>query len=173
MEDGAGFIGGGDVEGVTIGVFLGGKSGAVHFYLYGVGIVSAYRSVEQSCGVGLRKLDPIGLVRGIDSPIDAPESSVPNGELLVAVGGAEIEIPTLEKPKTLKIPKGTQYGESFVFKGEGIPSLRSGKRGDQIIQVDIKTPKRLSKKQEKLLKEFDKLDSDKISNKLRNLFKGI
>lgn len=87
--------------------------------------------------------------------------------------GAEIDIPTLESTMSLKIPKGTQYGETFVFKGQGVPSLRTGKRGDQIIQVDIKTPTRLTKKQETLLKEFDKLDADKISNKLRNLFKGM
>jgi molecular chaperone DnaJ len=87
--------------------------------------------------------------------------------------GADIVIPTLESEKILTIPKGTQYGATFKFKGQGIASLRSGRRGDQIIQVDIKTPSRLSKKQEKLLKEFDKLDSNKISNRLRNLFKGI
>ena len=87
--------------------------------------------------------------------------------------GDEISIPTLDSEKELKIPKGTQYGETFRFKGEGIPSLRSGRRGDQIIQVDVKTPTRLSKKQEKLLREFDKLDSDKISNKLKKLFKAI
>ncbi len=87
--------------------------------------------------------------------------------------GDEISIPTLDDKKSLKIPKGTQFGETFRFKGEGIPSLRSGNRGDQIIQVNIKTPTRLSKKQEKLLREFDRLDSDKISNKLKNLFKGL
>ncbi|MFH1156231.1 MAG: molecular chaperone DnaJ [Pseudomonadota bacterium] len=87
--------------------------------------------------------------------------------------GDEITIPTLDGEMVLKIPKGTQYGEMFRFKGQGIPSLRSGHRGDQIIQVDIKTPTRLSKKQEKLLEEFDKLNSEKISNKLRNLFKNI
>ncbi|SLM32476.1 chaperone Hsp40, co-chaperone with DnaK [Desulfamplus magnetovallimortis] len=87
--------------------------------------------------------------------------------------GDEITIPTLDSEKTLKIPKGTQYGDTFRFKGEGIPSLRSGKKGDQVIQVSIKTPTRLSKKQEKLLREFDQLDSDKISNKLKNLFKNI
>ncbi|MEA1968905.1 MAG: molecular chaperone DnaJ [Thermodesulfobacteriota bacterium] len=87
--------------------------------------------------------------------------------------GDEIEVPTLNGDKTLKIPKGAQYGDTFRFRGEGIPSLRSGKRGDQVVQVDIKTPMKLSKKQEKLLREFDKLNSNKISNKLKNLFKSI
>ncbi len=87
--------------------------------------------------------------------------------------GDEILIATLTDEKKLKIPKGTQYGDTFKFKGEGIASLRSGRRGDQIINVVVKTPKRLSQKQEKLLKEFDKLDSNKISNKLKNLFKNL
>lgn len=87
--------------------------------------------------------------------------------------GDTITIPTLEGEKDLKIPRGTQYGDTFKFKGQGIPSLKSGRRGDQIIHINIKTPTGLSKKQEKLLKEFDKLQSDKISNKLKNLFKNI
>jgi molecular chaperone DnaJ len=87
--------------------------------------------------------------------------------------GDTILIATLTGEKKLKIPKGTQYGDTFRFKGEGIASLRSGRRGDQIINVVVKTPRRLSQKQEKLLKEFDKLDSNKISNKLKNLFKNF
>jgi len=98
---------------------------------------------------------------------------VVNLSFIQAALGDEISIPTLDGEKDLKIPKGTQYGEIFRLKGEGIPSLRTGRRGEQIIQVDIKTPTRLSKKQEKLLREFDRLNKDKISNKLKNLFKSI
>ncbi|MBF0209370.1 MAG: molecular chaperone DnaJ [Desulfamplus sp.] len=87
--------------------------------------------------------------------------------------GDEITIQTLNGEKSLQIPKGTQYGDTFRLNGEGIPSLRSGIRGDQIVQVSIKTPTGLSKKQEKLLQEFDRLDSNKITNRLKNLFKGI
>ncbi|MBF0113021.1 MAG: molecular chaperone DnaJ [Desulfamplus sp.] len=87
--------------------------------------------------------------------------------------GDEITIQTLNGEKSLQIPKGTQYGDTFRLNGEGIQSLRSGIRGDQIVQVIIKTPTGLSKKQEKLLQEFDRLDSNKITNRLKNLFKGI
>jgi molecular chaperone DnaJ len=83
--------------------------------------------------------------------------------------GDEIKIPTLNGEETLKIPKGTQYGDTFRFRGEGIPSLRGGRRGDQIIQVEIKTPTNINKKQEKLLKEFAKLDEKKLTTKLKNL----
>jgi len=86
--------------------------------------------------------------------------------------GDSLAVPTLVDEKTLKIPKGTQFGDVFRFRGEGIASLRSGRRGDQIMQVVIKTPTGLTKKQEQLLKDFAKLESDKISTKLKNIFKG-
>ena len=86
--------------------------------------------------------------------------------------GDKITVPTLNGNQSLEIPKGTQPGNVFRFRGEGIPSLRSNRRGDQLIQVIIKTPVGLSKKQESLLKEFAKLESGKLSNKLKNLLKG-
>jgi len=86
--------------------------------------------------------------------------------------GTEITVPTLESEKTLKIPKGTQPGDIFRFRGEGIPALRYGSRGDQIIEVTIKTPTHLNKKQESLLKEFEKLEENKLSKKLKNILKG-
>jgi molecular chaperone DnaJ len=86
--------------------------------------------------------------------------------------GTEVDVPTLNGSKSLRIPKGTQPGELLYFHGEGIPSLRNGKRGDQIIQIDIKTPTSLTKKQETLLKEFAALESNKLSKKLKNILKG-
>ncbi|MFP4444708.1 MAG: molecular chaperone DnaJ [Desulfosudaceae bacterium] len=85
--------------------------------------------------------------------------------------GDTITVPTLTGEKELEIPPGTQYGDTFRFRDEGIPSLRSKRRGDQIIQVDVRTPVNLSKKQEELLAEFARLERDKFSNKLKNLFK--
>ena len=86
--------------------------------------------------------------------------------------GDKITVPTLEGSKTLDIPKGTQPGEVFYFHGEGVPSLRTRKRGDQIIQVVIKTPTGLSKKQEELLREFARLEKGKLSSKIKNMLKG-
>jgi molecular chaperone DnaJ len=86
--------------------------------------------------------------------------------------GDTIPVPTLQGEKELEIPRGTQYGDVFRFRGEGIPSLRNGNRGDQIIQVTIKTPTSLSKRQEELLAEFANLEERKFSRKLKNLLKG-
>ena len=74
--------------------------------------------------------------------------------------------------KELEIPKGTQSSDLFRFREEGIPSLRTGRRGDQIIQTVIKTPTNLNKKQEKLLREFEKLESGKLATKLKNILKS-
>jgi len=86
--------------------------------------------------------------------------------------GDTVEVPTLNGRKPLKISKGTQPGDLFRFHGEGIPSLRNGRRGDQIIQITIKTPTRLNKKQESLLQEFSKIESNKLPNKLKNILKN-
>jgi molecular chaperone DnaJ len=85
--------------------------------------------------------------------------------------GADIDVPTLQGEEKLHIPKGTQPGAVFRFKREGIPSLRGRGRGDQIIQVLVKTPTGLTKKQEALLQEFAKLESKKLTSKIKNMFK--
>ncbi len=87
--------------------------------------------------------------------------------------GDKITIPTLSGELEVEIPKGTQYGDQIRLKNEGVPSLRTGMRGDQIVFFHVKTPTGINKKQEKLLKEFNKLDENKISNKLKNIFKGF
>jgi len=86
--------------------------------------------------------------------------------------GDNISVPTLNGEKNLKIPKGTQFGDVFRFRGEGIPSLRYNNRGDQIVQILVKTPTHLSKKQERLLKEFARVESGKFSKKLKNILKN-
>jgi len=71
--------------------------------------------------------------------------------------GATIEIPTLEEKEKIKIPKGTQSGNTLRLKGKGIPHLRGYGRGDQIIEIFVQTPVNLNKRQEELLKEFEKI----------------
>ena len=95
-----------------------------------------------------------------------------NISFVQAALGDTIAVPTLNGKKQLKIPKGTQPGDIFRFRGEGIPSLRNGKRGDEVIQVLIKTPTHLNKKQETLLKEFAQIESNKFPNKLKHILKS-
>ena len=73
--------------------------------------------------------------------------------------GAVIEVPTLEEKEKIKIPKGTQNGNTLRLKGKGIPHLRGYGRGDQIIEIFVQTPVNLNRKQEDLLREFEKISS--------------
>jgi molecular chaperone DnaJ len=75
--------------------------------------------------------------------------------------GSEIEIPTLNGKRNLSIPKGTEGGEIFKIKGEGFPKLRGYGRGDQVVQIVVKTPKSLTKRQEELLREFEEISMKK------------
>ena len=80
---------------------------------------------------------------------------VPVPMVTATLGGA-IEVPTLGGKMTrLQIEKGTQSGRKFRMRGKGMPALRGGAHGDQIVEIIVETPTRLSKKQINLLKEFD------------------
>ena len=71
--------------------------------------------------------------------------------------GSEIEVPTLNGKRNLAIPKGTESGEVLRIKGEGLPKLRGHGRGDQLVQIIVKTPKNLTRRQEEILREFEEL----------------
>jgi molecular chaperone DnaJ len=79
---------------------------------------------------------------------------------LQATLGGTVEVPTLAGTEKLKIPRGTQPGRIFRLKGKGIPHLRGYGRGDHLIETVIIVPTNLTKKQEELLKEFDKLSGE-------------
>ncbi|MCC5786981.1 MAG: molecular chaperone DnaJ [Phycisphaerales bacterium] len=76
--------------------------------------------------------------------------------------GAEVEVPSLDGKADLKIPKGTQHGAIFRISGKGLPNLRSGRKGDLIVGVKIEIPRKLSSKQEKLLREFAETEDAKV-----------
>lgn len=68
--------------------------------------------------------------------------------------GAKVEVPALSGSAELTIPRGTQHGQIFRLSGLGLPDLRSGRRGDELVQVLVEIPKRLNKRQEELLRDF-------------------
>lgn len=77
-------------------------------------------------------------------------------DVATAALGGEVKVPTLDGEKTLKIPEGTQSGEVFKLAGLGVPALRGGRRGDELIEVTVEVPQKLSKKAKDLLKELKK-----------------
>ena len=77
--------------------------------------------------------------------------------------GAEITIPTLEGPHTLRIPEGTQGGAVFRVRGKGVPVVNGRGKGDLFVAIKVQTPARLSKRQRELLQELASLDG--VENK--------
>lgn len=71
--------------------------------------------------------------------------------------GAEIDIETLDEDATLEVPKGTPNGKTLKISGQGLPSLRGQRRGDLYCTVEVEFPEKISKEEEKLLRELAKL----------------
>jgi molecular chaperone DnaJ len=76
--------------------------------------------------------------------------------------GARIEIPTLDGSEVLKIPAGTQPGETFKLKGKGVPDISGRGRGDLFVRVQVKTPEGLSREQRTLLAKLAELRGETI-----------
>ncbi len=78
---------------------------------------------------------------------------------LASLGGS-IEVPTLSGKAALKIPTATQSGTTFRLRGKGMPSLRGGSQGDQLVRVQVEVPTSLSSEQKKILEEFARVSGD-------------
>ncbi len=94
---------------------------------------------------------------------------VPISFVTAALGGT-IEIPVLDGTDQLEIPAGTQTGKVFRLRGKGIPHLRRRGNGDQLVQVQIWTPKDLSDSDKDLLKKLDKSESFKAPKTSKSFF---
>ena len=77
-------------------------------------------------------------------------------------------MPSLYGPKTLTVPRGTQSRDTLVLRGCGVPLVRGGGRGDQIAHIAVRTPTRLTERQEELLREFAALNGESTSTTQRS-----
>ena len=104
---------------------------------------------------------------------------VPIAMTTAALGG-QIDVPTVDGGKTrVRVPEGTETGKQFRLKGKGMPVLRSKVSGDMYIQVDVETPKNLSRRQRELLEDFEKESNKETSpasagffSKVKEFFEG-
>ena len=90
-----------------------------------------------------------------------------------ALGGT-IEVPTVEGARTkVTVPAGTQSGHRFRLKGKGMSVLRSPMRGDMYVQAVVETPVNLTKRQQELLREFDKEGGGKTNPESEGFFARV
>ena len=69
--------------------------------------------------------------------------------------GCSVEVPTLTGPVKIKIPPGTQSGKIFRLNGKGLPSVQSYGRGDELVYVNIWTPKKITDEEKKMLEKLN------------------
>jgi molecular chaperone DnaJ len=87
--------------------------------------------------------------------------------------GATVEVPTLTGKADLKIPRGTQHGQLFRLRDQGLPDLRSGQRGVEIVQVLVEMPRKLNKKQEELLRQFAETEDKTVMPESKGFFEQV
>ncbi|MFI3272247.1 MAG: molecular chaperone DnaJ [Pseudomonadota bacterium] len=87
--------------------------------------------------------------------------------------GDRIEVPTLDDDVELDIPAGTQSGKVVRIADKGLPYLGHDYTGDLLVEITVLTPTSLSAKQEELLREFARLDDDKLSSKAKKFGKTL
>jgi molecular chaperone DnaJ len=105
---------------------------------------------------------------------------VPIAMTTAALGG-QIEVPTIDGGRSrVKVPEGSESGKQFRLKAKGMPVLRSKQQGDLYIQVEVETPKNLSRKQRDLLKAFEEASNPDTSPasagffaRVKEFFEGI
>jgi len=82
--------------------------------------------------------------------------------LASAVIGGEVEVKTISGNARIKIPPGTQSHTIFRLKGQGMPGVHSGRRGDQFVKVVVAIPEKITKRQRELLEEFSMGETVKV-----------
>ncbi|MCQ2385729.1 MAG: hypothetical protein MJ078_03530 [Clostridia bacterium] len=87
--------------------------------------------------------------------------------------GASVDIPTLEGSTKFSVPEGVQTGASFTLKGNGMPNVNTGRRGDLLFTVVIETPKGLTQKQKDLLRAFADSLGESNNSRKNSFFKKI
>ena len=84
--------------------------------------------------------------------------------------GAEIDVPTLNKPVKYRFPEGTQPGQVFCLKGQGVTHLRGGGSGDLYVTATVEVPRKLTNQQKELLRQFDGTTTDRQYENKKTFF---
>ncbi len=95
-----------------------------------------------------------GLDLYVDVPISFPQAAL----------GGDVVVPTLEGDADLAISPGTQPGTTYRMRGRGMPSVRGGTRGDQLVTMHVVVPSKLSKRERELLEDYARAGGDRVDD---------
>jgi molecular chaperone DnaJ len=76
-----------------------------------------------------------------------------------AVLGADLDVPGVTGPIALKVPAGTQSGQVFTMRGRGLPRVNASGVGDLHVRVQVWTPQKPSKAEEKLIEQLHEVQA--------------
>ncbi len=108
--------------------------------------------------------DPFWKRDGLDIRVEIPVT------LAEAALGATVSVPTLHGEVKLRVPAGTQSGQTFRLSGRGLKNEKTAQSGDQYVSVKVAVPKNLSPREEELIRE---LATQRNEDVRANLPKGI
>ncbi len=97
---------------------------------------------------------------------------VPIAFTTAALGG-KIEVPTLAGPEEVEVPPGTQNGDVITMKRRGLPSPRTRRQGDQLVQVFIEVPRKLTKQHRKLLETYAETEKSNVSRERKSFTSSL
>jgi molecular chaperone DnaJ len=87
--------------------------------------------------------------------------------------GATVDVPTLTGRDQLTVPSGTQSGEVFRLRGRGLADPRGGAVGDLLVQTYIEVPKKLTPRQQELLRELAELENTEVSPQRKSFLEKL
>ncbi len=87
--------------------------------------------------------------------------------------GAEIMVPTLNGTAKVRVPRGTQSGAVFRLRGQGVPNVHTGRAGDLLVMVVIEVPKKLTARQEEILRELAGVEETAVSPKRKGFLEWL
>jgi molecular chaperone DnaJ len=93
--------------------------------------------------------------------------------MVQAALGTHTTIETFDGPQDLAIPAGTQHGRTIRLRGLGVPSVRSGRRGDVVVHVAVEVPTQLSAEEAALLDQFAALRGEAVDPPREGIFSRI
>ncbi len=87
--------------------------------------------------------------------------------------GCKVMIETLDGKEEMNIKPGTQPGEKIILKSRGIVQLNGYRRGDQIININVKIPARLTREEIALLKKYAAGREETVGDGIQSAFSNI
>lgn len=87
--------------------------------------------------------------------------------------GATLQVPTLDGPQELTIPPGTQAEQQIRLRGRGMPNPRGRGTGDLVVEMHLEVPKKLSEREEALLRELAEIEQAEVSPHRKTFFEKV